>query len=55
MTDERLPLSELLEKAGEGDFVRAVFRRATRSSPHSTSGSRPRSATPTRDVFMQRQ
>src|ERR1041384_3261741 len=24
MTDERLPLSELLEKAGEGDFLRAV-------------------------------
>ena len=24
MADERLPLSELLEKAGEGDFLRAV-------------------------------
>ena len=24
MTEERLPLAELLEKAGEGDFLRAV-------------------------------
>ena len=24
MADERLPLSELLEKAGKGDFLRAV-------------------------------
>ena len=24
MTEERLPLSELLEKTGEGDFLRAV-------------------------------
>ena len=24
MADERLPLTELLEKAGEGDFLRAV-------------------------------
>ena len=24
MTEERLPLTELLEKAGEGDFLRAV-------------------------------
>ena len=24
MADDRLPLSELLEKAGEGDFLRAV-------------------------------
>jgi hypothetical protein len=24
MTDARLPLAELLEKAGEGDFLRAV-------------------------------
>ena len=24
MTDERLPLAELLEKAGDGDFLRAV-------------------------------
>ena len=24
MTEERMPLAELLEKAGEGDFLRAV-------------------------------
>jgi hypothetical protein len=27
MTDERLPLAELLQKAGDGDFLRAVARR----------------------------
>ena len=26
MTEERLPLNELLEKAGDGDFPRAVAR-----------------------------
>ena len=28
MTDERLPLAELLQKAGEGDFLRAVAEAA---------------------------
>jgi hypothetical protein len=29
MTEDRLPLNELLQKAGDGDFLRAVvFRRA---------------------------
>ena len=27
MTEERLPLNELLEKAGDGDFLRAVAER----------------------------
>ena len=26
MTDDRLPLAELLQKAGDGDFLRAVAK-----------------------------
>jgi hypothetical protein len=28
MTEDRLPLAELLAKAGEGDFLRSVPRRS---------------------------
>jgi hypothetical protein len=38
MTEERLALSELLEKAGEGDFLRTVVNRH-RSGTHRWSGS----------------
>ena len=35
MTEERLPLNELLQKAGDGDFLRAVAEsvRTTSSTP----------------------
>jgi hypothetical protein len=36
MTEDRLPLAELLEKAGDGDFLRAVAE-AVRSTPASAS------------------
>ena len=31
MTDDRLPLAELLEKAGDGDFLRTVAEACCRS------------------------
>jgi hypothetical protein len=40
MTEERLPLAELLQKAGDGDFLRAVAEAVLQLLPRPPPGGR---------------